>query len=397
MGTQGLWDSWPAPGAIHRFGSPAARTAGRVVRAVLTAGGLVVVVVQLPGTEDRLTRRLELVGLEVVLVLAAAAARHAARQRNIALLAGCLAVKVGVIAGALLLGSELLALATTSISTLVMVQLAPVAAAAGFAAAALAVIASTHAWQPFFIVTAIAFAVGFLSRRDKEARETTRSLLRQEQAARAAEQAAQAAKAEAAALAERARIAREIHDVLAHSLTAQLVHLDAARLMLVRLPEAGPVTEAVLAARRMAEKGLVEAREAVLALRGEQIPLAEDLVSLAADHDAKFVSTGEPRPLSAESALVVRQVAVEAMTNVRKHAPANDVTITLAYLTDAVRMSVRDCRPENGAVPERSGELAASGAGYGIRGMRERAELLGGTLVAEPDANGFQVILEIPA
>jgi signal transduction histidine kinase len=397
MGTQGLWDSWPAPGAIHRFGSPAARTVGRVVRAVLTAGGLVVVVVQLPGTDDRLTRRLELVGLEVVLVLAAAAARHAAQQRNIRLLAGCLAVKIGVIAGSLLLGSELLALATTSISTLVMVQLAPVAVAAGFAAAALAVIASTHPWQPFFIVTAIAGAVGFLSRRDKEARETTRSLLRQERAARAAEQAAQVAKAEAAALAERARIAREIHDVLANSLTAQLVHLDAARLMVVRLPGAEQVTEAVLAARRMAEKGLVEAREAVLALRGEQIPLAEDLVSLAADHGAKFASTGEPRSLSAESALVVRQVAVEAMTNVRKHAPANDVTITLAYLADVVRMSVRDSSPENGQVPERSGELAASGAGYGIRGMRERAELLGGTLAAEPNASGFQVILEIPA
>ncbi|MDH6709960.1 signal transduction histidine kinase [Kitasatospora sp. MAA19] len=229
--------------------------------------------------------------------------------------------------------------------------------------------------------------LGYLLRLDIEARGTARRLLVQERAARAAE-------AESAALAERARIAREIHDVLAHSLSAQLVHLEAARLMLDAGTDREQIRERVVAARRMAQDGLVETRQALSALRGELTPVGEFLVELAGRERAALTVTGTPRPLAAEAALAVRRTAQEAVTNVRKHAPGARCSVELRYLAEAVELEVRNSRPQRG---EPSGELAASGSGYGLLGMRERAELLGGTLLAGPEDGGWRVLLRVPA
>ncbi|MFE0137600.1 sensor histidine kinase [Streptomyces sp. NPDC059037] len=231
------------------------------------------------------------------------------------------------------------------------------------------------------IVVGLALA-GYTLRLDAEARGSTQRMLAQERAARVAE-------AETAALAERARIAREIHDVLAHSLSAQLVHLEAARLLIEGEATREQILDRVVAARSMAREGLAETRQALSALRGELTPVEDFLRELVASDGASVAVTGARRALPAEASQAVRRVAQEAVTNVRKHAPGAKVTVLLDYGEGEVTLDIRD----SGAPP---GELATSGAGYGLLGMRERAELLGGSLMAGPGEEGFVVTLKVP-
>ncbi|MCL7381126.1 histidine kinase [Streptomyces sp. 35G-GA-8] len=263
------------------------------------------------------------------------------------------------------------------------------AALGGFAAY------NQDSWLTTTITTAGLLLAGYVRRLDAEARGNGRRLLAQERAALAAE-------AESAALTERARIARDIHDVLAHSLSAQLVHLEAARLRIEREPH-GPfrdqILERVVAARSMAREGLAETRQALSALRGDMPPLGDYLRELAAMDGAEVEIAGEPRPLPAEASQTVRRVVQEALTNVRKHAPGARVLIRLTYGADEVTLDVRDSGGK-GAAPA---GLGASGSGYGLLGMKERAELLGGTLEAgpggpdDPGEKGFNVRLRVPA
>ncbi len=240
------------------------------------------------------------------------------------------------------------------------------------------------AWLTTVATTAGLALAGYVLRLDAEARGNAQRLLAQERAARAAE-------AESAALAERGRIAREIHDVLAHSLSAQLVHLEAARLLIERGADRDQILERVVAARGMAREGLAETRQALSALRGELTPVEDFLTELVGTAEgAGATISGERRPLSAEASQAVRRVAQEALTNVRKHAPGAKVRVRLEYGEHQVTLVVRD----SGGSP---GELTATGAGYGLLGMRERAELLGGSLDAGPDEEGFVVTLKVPA
>ncbi|MFE6030435.1 sensor histidine kinase [Streptomyces niveus] len=212
---------------------------------------------------------------------------------------------------------------------------------------------------------------GYTLRLDGQARAAGFLLLAQERAARAAE-------AESAALAERARIAREIHDVLAHSLSAQLVHLEAARLQIEGGYDREQVLRRVVEARGMARLGLVETRQALAALRGGLAPVEDYLRELAVD-GVRAEFAGESRLLAADASQAVRRVAQEAVTNARKHAPGAAVTMRLEYGEGAVTLEIRDEGTE-----EPGSELGASGSGYGLLGMRERAELLGGSLEAGP-------------
>ncbi|MFJ6081596.1 sensor histidine kinase [Streptomyces sp. NPDC092369] len=234
------------------------------------------------------------------------------------------------------------------------------------------------------VVTCVGLGLaGYTLRLDAEARGNAQRLLAQERAARAAE-------AESAALGERARIAREIHDVLAHSLSAQLVHLEAARLLIERGADRQQILDRVVAARGMARDGLDETRQALSALRGEMTPLEDFLGQLVGvTAGAEVTITGERRQLPAEASQAVRRVAQEALTNVRKHAPGAKVRVRLDYGAHQVTLDVKDF----GGSP---GELAGAGGGYGLLGMRERAELLGGSLRAEPDEEGFVVTLKVP-
>jgi signal transduction histidine kinase len=197
-----------------------------------------------------------------------------------------------------------------------------------------------------------------------------------------------------ATLAERSRMAREIHDILAHSLSAQIVHLEGARLLLVRDGERERVLERVERAQRLARTGLEETRRALAALRGEAPPLDEALAELADEfhavtgRPAELEITGTPHDLTSARALAFVRTAQEALTNVRKHAPGASVRIRLDHLPDAVELTVAD----TGGTEE---PVAAPGGGYGLVGMRERAELVGGTLEAGPEGEGFRVALRI--
>jgi signal transduction histidine kinase len=197
-------------------------------------------------------------------------------------------------------------------------------------------------------------------------------------------------------LAERSRIAREIHDILAHSLSAQLVHLEGARLLMVsgRTEEA---LDRVERARGLARSGLEETRRALATLRGDMPPVDVVVRELAEEHrllaDAacEVTITGERRDLPAKAGLAVIRTAQEALTNVRKHAPGASVTIALRYSSSWCELQVTD----TGGTRE-PGPLATSGGGYGLVGMRERAELIGGTLEAGPAGEGFGVLLRVP-
>ena len=262
----------------------------------------------------------------------------------------------------------------------------PIAVALPVTSVSLATFAAVNndVWLTTAVTTAGLALAGYTLRLDAEARGNAQRLLTQERMARAAE-------AESAALAERARIAREIHDVLAHSLSAQLVHLEAARLLIERGADRETILERVVAARGMARDGLAETRQALSALRGEMTPLEDFLAEIVATTaGAEVTVTGDRRQLSAEASQAVRRVAQEALTNVRKRAPGAKVLLRLEYGEHEVRLDVRD----SGGSP---GELTGAGGGYGLLGMRERAELLGGSLRAEPEEEGFVVTLKVPA
>ncbi|MCH5675352.1 sensor histidine kinase [Streptomyces gilvus] len=298
---------------------------------------------------------------------------------------GILLLLIALAVGANALGFRTLGLVLWCGCAVTALERLPLAAALPTASVALAAYAAVNndVWLTTAATTAGLALAGYVLRLDAEARGSAQRLLAQERAARAAE-------AESAALAERARIAREIHDVLAHSLSAQLVHLEAARLLIERGADREQILERVVAARGMARDGLDETRQALSALRGEMTPLEDFLTQLVGTTvGAEVTVTGDRKPLPAEASQAVRRVAQEALTNVRKHAPGAKVRVRLDYADHQVTLDVRD----SGGPP---GDLAGAGAGYGLLGMRERAELLGGSLDAGPDEEGFVVTLRVP-
>ncbi|MFD3481120.1 sensor histidine kinase [Streptomyces sp. NPDC058695] len=383
--TSGAWTSWPSREALSREGlTRARRVLARVVRAVaLTA-------LVWTAAAERGVHGWTVALAPVALIACGAAAWGFFRTTLEHLLwpsVGLLAVLLGAAFAAEQAGFRGPALvlwcgcAVTALERLPLVAAIPLTAGAltGFA------VLNNDAWFTTAVTTIGLCLAGYVLRLDAEARGSAQRLLRQERAARAAE-------AESAALAERARIAREIHDVLAHSLSAQLVHLEAARLLIERGADLDQIHERVVAARGMARDGLTETRQALSALRGEMTPLEDFLRELVATDGATVSVEGVRRPLSVEASQTVRRVAQEALTNVRKHAPGAKAQVRLEYGTAEVILEVRDSGSAASA-----GELTVSGSGYGLLGMRERAELLGGTLVAGPCEEGFAVKLKVPA
>ena len=184
----------------------------------------------------------------------------------------------------------------------------------------------------------------------------------------------------AAALAERNRLGREIHDVLAHSLGALSVQLDAAHAVLETSKDQDKARRLVEKARRLAVEGLEETRRAVHALRDEPVDLAEQLAALAAREGAVLTVVGQPRTLSTDAGLAVYRAAQEALTNARKHAPGAEVSICLDFSPAATVLVVNNSATD----PRSTAELAATGGGFGLRGMRERIEVVGGCVQAEP-------------
>jgi signal transduction histidine kinase len=103
---------------------------------------------------------------------------------------------------------------------------------------------------------------------------------------------------------------------------------------------------------------------------------------------------GEPRPLPPDARVAVFRTVQEALTNIRRHATPERVAIELSYLPERTVVVVEDRAPVEAPPPA---PVAIAGTGYGLTGMRERAELLGGELTADPTGAGFRVELRLPA
>jgi signal transduction histidine kinase len=201
---------------------------------------------------------------------------------------------------------------------------------------------------------------------------------------------------------ERRRIARELHDVVAHSLSVTMLHVGGVRRLL--RPEQHAEQEALLVAERTGRQALEEMHRLLGVLRSPQEPppslpqpgltrAAELLEPLRAGGlTAEMRVEGTPRPLPPGVDLSAYRILQEALTNVLKHARATRVDCTIRYHEDAVRLDVvDDGQPQRGSgqPPDR---------GHGLIGMRERGALYGGTVDAGPlRENGYHVAAVLPA
>jgi signal transduction histidine kinase len=203
---------------------------------------------------------------------------------------------------------------------------------------------------------------------------------------------------------ERTRIAREIHDVLAHSLGALGIQIQAAKAVLTDHRDIDRAVEALNTAQRMAADGLTETRHAVHALRVDALPLGDELAEVVDTHRQRyqvpvtFESAGAARPLPPDASLALLRTAQEALVNAAKHAPGERIAVRLDYGQSDVRLSV--VNHLNGAqavVRDAIGARGPSSAGgYGLTGMRERLRLLNGTLLAGPRDAEWAVTAELP-
>lgn len=209
------------------------------------------------------------------------------------------------------------------------------------------------------------------------------------------------AQAQIAAAAERARIARELHDVVAHNVSVMVVQADGAAFALDGSPERA--RDALSAISRTGRQALAEMRHLLGVLRtsspDEETSLAPqpgleqiaDLLShsRAAGLPVSFKVEGVPRALPPGIALTAYRVVQESLTNTRKHGgPSVTASVRLRFCEDGLKIVVSD--------DGRGSTAASDDAGHGLIGMRERAEMYGGTVTAGPrDEGGYQVTCTI--
>ncbi|MDG4824736.1 sensor histidine kinase [Asanoa sp. WMMD1127] len=213
---------------------------------------------------------------------------------------------------------------------------------------------------------------------------------------------AEASLLEYAARGERARIARELHDVVAHHITMIALQADAARLATPGLPPDG--AQRLTAIGDTARTALSEMRRLLGVLREDvdaedelrrpqpglrQLYALLDEVRDAGSVSVRLIVSGPVQPLDQGLELTAYRIVQEALTNVRRHAPGASVDVELRYCADELWVRVHDNGP--GAPP------SGAAAGHGLTGMRERAAMAGGTLVAGPGpTSGFLVEAVLP-
>lgn len=216
------------------------------------------------------------------------------------------------------------------------------------------------------------------------------------------------AQAKVAVAAERARIARELHDVVAHNVSVMVVQADGAAYVLDAAPDqAKKALETISSTGRQA---LAEMRRLLGVLRtgehqegGEYVPQPdveqiEDLVEQCRGSGlpVDFKVEGTPRPLPSGVELTAYRIVQEALTNTRKHGGPNaGASVRLVYFDDGLGLLVED--DGKGAPHELYEEGGADGAGHGLIGMRERVGMVGGTLDAGPrPGGGFRISALLP-
>jgi signal transduction histidine kinase len=259
----------------------------------------------------------------------------------------------------------------------------------GLGAAMASAGSSSSAVAAAMLVTVLLGVVALFMRRSRESQDQTELLLAQLEDARDEQ-------ARAAAVAERGRIASELHDVLAHSLSGAAIQLQGARKLADREHASPAVSDAIDRASELVKSGVANARQAVGALRGDPLPTLAQLPTLIESYkadmnlDVTLRIEGEARTLPANSSLALYRGSQEALTNVARYAPGVCTTVTVRYESNRTRLSV-----DNGvsAAPPREG----MGGGHGLEGLRDRIERAGGTMSAGPTADGWRVEIEVPA
>ncbi|CAM5669232.1 hypothetical protein SAVIM338S_06982 [Streptomyces avidinii] len=204
---------------------------------------------------------------------------------------------------------------------------------------------------------------------------------------------------------ERRRIARELHDIVAHHITTMQLMAGGAR---ANLAEPEVVRDALVTLEASGRLALREMRQLLDVLRAGDEPEtapsppqpgADDLDRLVAESRLAGLPTelsvsGRRRPLPPTVGLTVFRIAQEALTNARKYAGPAHACVRLTYHRERITIEVRD---DGGGAPPQEGAPTVGPAGYGLVGMRERVALHGGTLTAGPRAEGgFAVLAELP-
>jgi signal transduction histidine kinase len=193
-----------------------------------------------------------------------------------------------------------------------------------------------------------------------------------------------------------------LHDVLAHSLSGAAIQLQAARKLAEREQAAPPIRNAIDRAGELVKDGLANARQAVGALRGEELPGVGQLESLVTSFrddtavDASLRIEGSPRNLPVEASLALYRGAQEALTNIARYAPGATTTVLLRYGIDKTVLRIEDRIPHAGVPPGRDG-LEGIGGGRGLAGMRERIERVGGSASAGRTEEGWLVEIVVPS
>jgi signal transduction histidine kinase len=241
-------------------------------------------------------------------------------------------------------------------------------------------------------------------------------------------------------LRERGALAREVHDIVSHTFAGLALQLEAAKVLAERT-DADPRLRAALAqAHQLTRSGIADTRQVVAALRGAALPgpaLVATLVARARQEHGlpvEYAVTGDPRPVGPEVGLAVYRMVQEALTNTVRHAGTGArASVSVCWTAEQLTVSVTDSGgaathpagavdagpapagpgdraeaatvvAETGTGPAAANSGGAGGGtagttppgGWGLAGMAERAELLGGGLVAGPTGDGYSVVLRLP-
>ena len=284
------------------------------------------------------------------------------------------------------------------------------------------------AWSPgtavalgYPLLLMLALLTGLIRRSYRVQAEQSAALLAQVEQLRAGQR-------EVAVLNERTRIAREIHDVLAHSLGALGIQIQTARAVLSDQRDIDRALGILDQAQRIARDGLGETRRAIHALRSDARPLADELTEMAETHRARHHAAvtvnvdGDARTLPPDAALALLRTAQESLVNAAKHASGGLVGMSLRFGANQTTLTVTsplpgDLPPEDMTPGDRpagewrpadhgaqltagpmttGGLMKTANSGYGLVGMRERLLLLGGTLTAGPRDGQWIVTAQVP-
>ncbi len=318
-------------------------------------------------------------------------ARHHKSLRVSVVGIAVLAVSGGVLVVLHPIGVAVVGVAGMCAASLLDVVPAVAVTAPGVVAAVIAVAATGH--SAGVIVSAASGATAGLvvgmGRRQSQER------IRQEAELALARQRSELEHQRAEVLVDRNRIAREVHDVLAHTLSALSVQMEAVSSLVDDGAKPDDIRDAVGRSRHLVVEGLEETRRAVQLLRDQPVDAAEQIATLAGEDDAAFRLGGHPRPLQPAVGLALVRVAQESLTNARKHASGAPVSVALSFRDGGVELTVRNELAAQNDDADASW-LAGTGGGYGVQGMRERIELVGGAFTAGRCERGWRVHAVVP-